>query len=188
VPRLQPGSRFSRVAKTGAAADTRSKVLEYIDRNPGVHLRLIGRELHLAIGDVQYQTDRLEKLGAVTSLRRGVYRFFFSLRSMTSEQAGVMAVLSQSTPREIVLNLVSTPWSSQERLAQAVGVSEPTVSWHMKRLVKLGMVDRRQAGRYAQYRVTGDAAQIASLVRSYQPGVWEVWSDRLADMVLALKG
>lgn len=49
-------------------------------------------------------------------------------------------------------------------LTEPVGLSQPTVSHHMKILVEAGLVDREQRSRWAYYRPTTgvlrDAAQV----------------------------
>jgi len=51
-------------------------------------------------------------------------------------------------------------------LTQPVGLSQPTVSHHMKLLVEAGLVEREQRGRWAYYRPTIDtlAAAAKSLI------------------------
>jgi len=69
-------------------------------------------------------------------------------------------------------------------LAGATNVSQPTVSWHLKRLVDLGIVGRRQDGRVVTYSVAG-GGEIATFIKTYHPTVWERWSSRLADIFIA---
>jgi len=42
-------------------------------------------------------------------------------------------------------------------LTDPVGLSQPTVSHHMRLLVQAGLVTREQRGRWAYYRLVGDA-------------------------------
>ncbi|ODU48702.1 MAG: transcriptional regulator [Microbacterium sp. SCN 70-10] len=51
-------------------------------------------------------------------------------------------------------------------LTEPVGLSQPTVSHHMKLLVDAGLATREQRGRWAYYRVVTDAlAQAADALR-----------------------
>ncbi|WP_405372859.1 MULTISPECIES: ArsR/SmtB family transcription factor [unclassified Microbacterium] len=47
-------------------------------------------------------------------------------------------------------------------LTGPVGLSQPTVSHHMKQLVEAGLVTRQQRGRWAYYRVVTEALDAAS--------------------------
>jgi predicted transcriptional regulator len=163
---------------------TRRKILEFIASHPGAHLRDICRELGLAMGDVQYHIRRLERDGRVHSMRRGLYRFFYPANLFGEKQRDVLSMLSLERPRELLLNMVEHPESTQESLAEATHISQPTVSWHLKRLVELGIVGRRQEGRVVTYNVVG-GREIATFIKTYHPTVWESWSSRLADIFIA---
>ncbi|HEY0948955.1 metalloregulator ArsR/SmtB family transcription factor [Nocardioides sp.] len=52
-------------------------------------------------------------------------------------------------------------------LIEPVGLSQPTVSHHMKQLVDAGLVTREQRGRWAYYRVVD--ATLASLSAALRP-------------------
>ena len=166
---------------------TQRKILEFISSHPGVHLREICRALGLAMGDVQYHIRRLERDGRITSTRRGLYKFFYPANLFGEKQREVLSVLSLDRPRELLLNIVEHPGSTQEGLALATGVSQATVSWHLKRLVDLGIVVRGQQGRVASYSVAR-GGEIASFIKTYHPTVWERWSSRLADIFIAYSG
>ena len=163
---------------------TQRRILEFINLHPGVHLRDICRALALAMGDVQYHVQRLERDGRIFSYRRGLYKFFYTANIFGERQRDVLSILSLERPREILLNIVEHPASTQETLAAATKVSQPTVSWHLKRLLELGIVARRQDGRVVTYSVAG-GGEIATFIKTYHPTVWERWSSRLADIFIA---
>ena len=190
--RLQPAwADTTSVTRGSPGQDTDSttnqfRVYQHIKKNPGVHLRKVCRDLGLAMGDVQYHVNLLEKQGTVRSTRSGLYRRFYASGIFGERESLVLSALAQETPRELLLHLIEAPGSSQEELAAELGITAPSVSWNIKRLIQLGLVDRRQEGRFARYRVIGDATEIARFIRSYHPGVWQSWSSRLAEIVLAL--
>ncbi len=138
------------------------------------------------MGDVQYHIRRLERNGRVSSVRRGLYKFFYPSALFGAKQRDILSFLSLDTPREILLSIVEKPDSGQDELARATAVSQPTISWHLKRLVELGIVEKRQSGRITMYRVaSGGSAEIADFIKSYHPSVWERWSSRLADIFIS---
>ena len=47
-------------------------------------------------------------------------------------------------------------------LTEPVGLSQPTVSHHMKQLVSAGLATREQRGRWAYYRVVNEALEAAA--------------------------
>jgi DNA-binding MarR family transcriptional regulator len=166
---------------------TQRTVLEFITSHPGVHLREICRGLALAMGAVQYHVRRLERDGRISSMRRGLYKFFYPADLFGERQRDVLSVLSLDRPREL-LNIIEHPGSTQEALAEATDVSQPTVSWHLKRLIDLELVDRHQDGRVITYSIVGGGAEMAAFIKTYHPTVWERWSSRLADIFIAYAG
>jgi ArsR family transcriptional regulator len=52
-------------------------------------------------------------------------------------------------------------------LTHPVGLSQPTVSHHMKQLVEAGLVTREQRGKWAYYRLANDA--LAALAAAITP-------------------
>lgn len=164
-------------------------MLDFITAHPGVHLREVCRSLGLAMGDVQYNVDRLEKDGMILSVRKGFYRFFYPATLFATKQRDVLAILSLDTPRELLLAILGNPDSNQEELSRIVGVSQPTASWHLRRLSDLGVVAKQQRGRSSVYRLVGASPkEVAAFLKSYHPSVWEKWSSRLADIFISYSG
>ena len=55
---------------------TSEKLLLFIQGNPGCHLRRIRTTMGVSMGTVQYQLDKLEKMGRKTSGRHGLYKYY----------------------------------------------------------------------------------------------------------------
>jgi ArsR family transcriptional regulator len=45
-------------------------------------------------------------------------------------------------------------------LEPALGLSQPTVSHHLKKLTEVGLLDREQRGRWAYFSITSEAATV----------------------------
>jgi ArsR family transcriptional regulator len=76
--------------------------------------------------------------------------------------AAVLKALADPT-RLRLLSLVAAHRDSEEcicNLTERVGVSQPTVSHHMKVLVDVGLVEREQRGKWAYYRVVPGALDL----------------------------
>jgi ArsR family transcriptional regulator len=88
---------------------------------------------------------------------------------MTAEDAAVTAALFKALAdpsRVRVVNLLAT---EQEAvcvcdLVHLLGVSQPTVSFHVKKLVDAGLLDREQRGAWAYYSLRQDVVQRVSEV------------------------
>jgi predicted transcriptional regulator len=162
-----------------------NRILEYVRGNPGCHLRQIKKELDLAMGTVQYQLERLEKSGRITSTRRGFYRYYFPVGMLDNER-DILEVLSQETAREILLFIIENGDPTHTEISEKTKISSPSVNWHIRRLKDLGLIREEKEGKYKRYRLNGDSKPIVALLKSYYPSVWDKWSNRLAEMFLSL--
>lgn len=165
---------------------TRDLVFDYIKAHPGAHLREIGRALELGMGDLQYNLYILEKQGIITSVRRGLYKFVFPTGMFGEKQSAILVALSIETQREILVHIINNPTLSQNQIARLTGLTPATISWHMKRLRELGVIERSRSGKTVSYNVVGNKEEIERFVRNYHPGFLERLSSKLADIVLEL--
>jgi predicted transcriptional regulator len=165
---------------------TRNKIYDYIRMHPGTYLREIGRELGLAMGDLQYHLYALEDLHKISTVRRGLHKFIYPSDIFGDQQKAVLSILSQETPRELLLYLIENPDSNQSKLAEFTGLSSPTITWHINRLVKLGIIECSRNGRFMVCHVVGNVEEICRFVQNYRTTVWEKWASRLTDIVIAL--
>jgi len=180
-------SRFATRSSRGApevksGLTRRGVVYEYIRAHPGAHVRGMARELRIGTGDLQYHLFWLEKNGFVKTRKSGFYRFVYPTLMFQEKQEVLLGVLSQETPREILLCLLRDPKMTQGVLARTLGHSQPTVSWHMDRLVQLGVVSKKRTSGGVLYEVVADRNDILSFVKSYHPEVWKTWAGRLAGL------
>ncbi len=183
---LQRETRSSRATADVKSGLTRRGVIyEYIRGHPGAHVRGMAKELRLATGDLQYHLFWLERHGFVETRKAGFYRFVFPTRVFDERQEALLGVLSQETPREILLSLLWEAAMTQSDLARSLGHSQPTVSWHMDRLIKLGFVSKTRESRGVVYEVLADRDDILRFVKSYHPEVWKKWASRLGTVVVS---
>ncbi len=180
------GRRSSRVmAEVKSGLTRRGVIYEYVRGHPGTHVRGMARGLRLATGDLHYHLFWLERHGFVRTRKSGFYRNVFPTMVFREEQEVLLGVLSQETPREILLCLLLDAAMTQSDLARSLGHSQPTVSWHMDRLVQLGVVTRRRTGAGMFYDVAGDPGDVLTFVKSYHPEAWKRWASRLGDLVVS---
>jgi DNA-binding MarR family transcriptional regulator len=182
---VQP-SRATSELKSGLTR--RGIIYEYIRTHPGVHVRGMAKELRLATGDLQYHLLWLERHGFVKTKKSGFYRFVYPTMVFKEEQEVLLGVLSQETPREILLSLLRDAGTTQGELARSLGCSQPTISWHMDRLVQLGVVGKKRTSREIVYEVTADREDILRFVKDYHREVWKKWVGRLSSSVVSAGG
>ena len=162
------------------------KVLQFIQQNPGSHLRHIKRELDMSMGTVQYHLNLLEKNGRIISERHNLHRFYFPVGVFKESERNVLKILSQETAREILMLIIERKEPSQTDIVNSVKISAASVNWHIKRLIELDIIKETKEGKFKKYQTVADATYVIKLLKSYHPNIWNSWSNRLAEMFLAL--
>lgn len=91
---------------------------------------------------------------------------------MTISQAETLAIALKAVADPVRLRLISLVAAHQDGeacvcdLTDPVGLSQPTVSHHLKILVDAGILTRQQRGRWAYYRLVPDTLTLlANLIR-----------------------
>jgi predicted ArsR family transcriptional regulator len=119
---------------------TRGEIMAFILTNPGVYLREISEDLGLSMGAVQYHIWVLTRDGQLEECRSGRYRRFFGAAKYQKTEQMVLSLLRQGTAGRILAALSEEPLT-HARLASILGLTSQAVSWHMKRLRWMGVVE-----------------------------------------------
>jgi predicted transcriptional regulator len=142
--------------------------MAFILTNPGVYLREISEDLGLAMGVVQYHTWVLTKNGEVEECRSGRYRRFFGAGRYQEDEREVISLMRRGTTGKILLALSENQVLAHVRLARLLGISSQALSWQMRLLKRVGVVDtfETQVRGELSYRLVDG---IAPIVRSQAP-------------------
>lgn len=163
-----------------------NRVLRYVLEHPGCYLRQIRRALVISMGTTQYHLRLLEKSRKLTSHRRGLFKHYFASGVFQDNEKNLLEVLSHDTARNILILIIELKNPTQSDIADAIGVSSPSVSWHVRRMVESRIITEVREGKYKRYQLRGDPQPFVSLMKTYYPSLWDAWSDRLAEIFLSL--
>ncbi|WP_297504021.1 metalloregulator ArsR/SmtB family transcription factor [Thermococcus sp.] len=166
--------------------ERRDEILGTIQHEPGITFRGLARRLGLGIGDLQYHLRKLERDGEVFSRRVGRRRYLFP-KGLEDEAQRLLIAISTDTRRRILLRLIEGP-ADQKTLSEYLGVSQPTVSYHMGELVKLGIIEAERRGKSVVYRLSYDPGLVVRMIRDYRPGLLERLADGLIDLLAGVGG
>jgi ArsR family transcriptional regulator len=89
--------------------------------------------------------------------------------ALTAEEAEATAELFRALADSARVRIVNVLATSDEpvcvcNLTEPLGLSQPTVSHHMKKLLEAGLVDREQRGKWAFFTLKPEAAEKLSAV------------------------
>jgi predicted transcriptional regulator len=163
-----------------------NRVLCFIQKNPGCHLRQIKRDLRMSIGTTQYHLDRLVKMGKISSTKNDFYKYYFPVGIFDQDQKYLLEMLQQETTREILMIIIEQKDPIQTDIVRRIGISAAAVNWHIKRLIDSKIIDEVRDRKYKRYRLCADPVCIMALLRRYYPNIWDKWSIRLIELFLSL--
>jgi len=164
--------------------ERRNEILKTIMQKPGITFRQLARELGIGIGDLQYHLRKLEKDGVIFSKKLGKRRYIFP-QGFEEEAQKLLIAISTESRRKILLLLMEGPMSQGE-IASLLKLSQPTVSYHMGELKKLGIVKAEEKGRSVIYSLEYDPETIARIIKEYRPSIWESLADSLIDLLTGI--
>jgi len=144
----------------------REQILTFIDLIPGSHLRKIQKKLTLPLGTIQYHLKVLEREGKIKSVRTKFYKNYYSSRE-SDEQ--ILAILNLDSPRKIIQFLAKNESVTHQQICKAIGLTSSTVSWHMKRLVELGLVQIHYEKKFKIYSLKNRNEVLKCLARRKPP-------------------
>jgi predicted transcriptional regulator len=124
-------------------SEVRGAITGYLSRTPGAHFSKLRDDLQLGTGETQHHLRTLVDAGAVASRRDGDYRRFYPADRFSAFEQVALGYLRRETPRGMLIALLRDPTRSAAAVAEAVGVSRPTVSKYAAELEEAGILDRQ---------------------------------------------
>ncbi len=76
--------------------------------------------------------------------------------------------------------------ATRSDLIKRIGISGPSINWHIKRLIEFKLIYESRSGKYKKYKLAVDSETLLQIIKNFKPGIWDRWNDRLADLVLSL--
>jgi len=161
-------------------SERRSEIYRFIEKNPGVHLRYIQRELNLPLSSLEYHVDYLVRKRVILKERDRSYTRYY-VRQLDSEDKKTLASLRQKRLREITLRVLLKGKVKYHDLMTDLRVPSSTLSHYLKFLVEHNILEKHRVGRENIYTVK-DENRIIRALTSYRSS----FTDKLVDRVLAL--
>lgn len=159
----------------------KSRILDFIIANPSSHLRKIKNNLGFSMGTIQYHLVMLEKEGKIKSVKTKFYKNYYHIDESDEK---ILSVLNLDSPRSIVIHLIQHEPSTHQEIANGIGLSSSTVSWHMKRLIELEVVRTEYSGKYTVYRLN-DGENVLNNLKKCKSTVWGSMVNNMADVFSA---
>jgi predicted transcriptional regulator len=156
---------YNRVEREGNFEnDTRRRIFDHVRTRPGESISQIATVVGVSHSTASYHLDRLVEFNLLTPTPDGnKVRFFVNGGMFTDEDRRVLTALTNAETRNVLATILAHPGSYRAELTNLLGVSSPTVNWHLARLLQAGLVleDQRGRNRY----LFADPRRIGGLLR-----------------------
>lgn len=167
-------------------APVRRMIFERICEVPGIHLRQLQRDLNVSLGSLEYHLHRLVGGGLLVTRGRTHVKGYFRRGGFDRRDCDYLHFLRQRMPRRIVLEIVESPTISFQELTRLLPIGPSSTSFHLRRLVRAGIVVEAPRGRTKVYEVP-EAERVKRLLLEYRSTFMDDVVDRFADAWLELE-
>ena len=156
---------------------TRREIFELIEEFPGLHLREIERQLDLSSALAEYHLIALRKNDLINSVEEGGYKRYYphykrgeggTKPALSREEKRIVGILREVAPFRIVLFLMGREFAQHKEIRDAHNISKSTLSYHLKKLLELGMLEKRARGPNRGFFIP-DKKRIQRLMIQYKP-------------------
>lgn len=144
--------------------DSRRKLYELIEENPGLHFRELERRTGIVVGSLQYHLEFLQKKHLIKSFRQGKFLRYYSVRESVVEEKAAMSFLRKPSARRIILFLLEKKKANNLEVSNAVNLSPSTTSWHLDQLVEEGVIGKEKRGRESLFFVVKPDEVVSLLI------------------------
>ncbi|MFO7792473.1 MAG: ArsR family transcriptional regulator [Candidatus Saliniplasma sp.] len=172
--------------KEALELEVRRDIFDKISEYPGTYLREIQNDLDLSIGQAEYHLNFLEGKGILSSKKIGNKKRYFVDDEVDYPDRNIISILRQKIPRQILIKLLNEEEAGFSEIFKDVDISKSTLSFHLKKLKKRGLIDFKKEGRKMIYHCTEDK-KIAQVLITYRSSFIDKAVDRFVDTWMEMK-
>lgn len=157
---------------------TKQEILEFIKANPSAHLRKIQNSLGCSIATIKHHINNLEREGKIIS-KQGFYKNYYLFDDFRHNE--LMNLLNLETPRNLIICMLQHDNVNQSQLSKITHLTHSTISFHMKKLVALGLVKLSYDGKFSIYSIKNKDYVLQILAR-YSSSTWGSMVNNITNM------
>ncbi|MDA4124057.1 MAG: winged helix-turn-helix transcriptional regulator [Thaumarchaeota archaeon] len=143
----------------------RARIVDAVERSPGIHLRALQRVVGLSFTTVRYHISNLANAGEIECSVVGRYTRVFP-RGFPESERSLASILLGGSSRRVLKEVFEAKVASNKEISIATGLAESTVSKHMRRLLSLGIVSRTGPFEGRPGYAMKDPGRVTRLVRA----------------------
>ena len=147
--------------------EIRRQLFNFILKNPGLHLREISRKLNIPKTTLNYHLKYLEKENFLLGKPGSRYTRYYATKKVGNINKHILGLMRQDIPRRIILFFFLYPEHSITDISQDLEIPSTTISFHLKKLIDLDIIEKRRAGHSYAYRIKNQKEMYNMLI-SYE--------------------
>ena len=161
--------------------ETRRKTYNYISKYPGLHLSELSRRLKIPKTTMLYHLNYLNKRELIKEKNVDNRTCYYVTNSIGAKDKELFNLMRKEIPRKIILILClcvvqsqkdivyfDKKWPNQmKRINFKMGKHHSTVSFHLKKLEEMGIIESQRDGNYILYKLK-DAMVIIDFLVKYE--------------------
>ena len=153
---------YKRIHRSNILNNTnRDQVYSFISSNPGTYPNEIIKEIGVNKGVVEYHLGMLEEQKMIVPYKtRGKIHYFLNESTYGEKEKVALAALKNEKHRRIISEILNSGQITHETLAGRIGVSAPTINWHIRHLKEDGIVRADTDGRYTAYSIDHEYGEL----------------------------
>lgn len=161
--------------------ESRRAIYAAVEATPGIHFRRLVEDLDYAQGTLQYHLRRMDRDGLIDVSDDGQYTRYYPAGEFDEADRATMNALRRRYSRRIIAYLLAEGPLTTTALAERLGKSPSTVSWHLGNLMDVGLLTRDREGQSVYYDLA-EPDRARRLYVVHRPS----FTDRLVDRLLGL--
>lgn len=172
-------------ADTVLDLEARKRIVEFVRANPGLHMRELAARLDTPVSTLEYHCYQLVKHGHLVTRESAGFKSFYPGEGMDRRDKDILYLVRHEAPRRICGHVLLNPGATPKQLRQTLGMSAPTLSFHLNKLRAAGVLREEAAGRTKNLFVE-DPERVANILVTYKASFLDDAVDRFAAAWLAL--
>lgn len=132
----------------------RKHIYAFIKASPGTCISGIANNMGLNRGTLRHHLKILQAENLVeTHNDHGKVHYFQNNSTYEEKEKLILSALQNEMTRRIVSKILVKECNTNTDLARTTGISKGTVTWHIKQLKKLDLIEENPAGRSTMYNI-----------------------------------
>lgn len=172
-------------ADTVLDLEARKRIVEFVRANPGLHMRELAARVGMAVSTLEYHCYQLVKHGHLVTRESAGFKAFYPGEGMDRRDKDILYLVRHEAPRRICSHLLLHPGDTPKSIREVLGISAPTLSFHLNKLRAAGVLREEAAGR-TKHLYVEDPERVANILVTYKASFLDDAVDRFAAAWLAL--